>query len=113
MLVGDVGQVSGDSAAALTAELQFTTSTEVSLFGESFDIGQQYYIFYDYGRAWQNLRTDPDKETKSFGLGARVQLTRHVEVDLEGVRRITRNVDGANASLLKEYAVYWRVLTRF
>lgn len=108
-----VGQVSGDSAVALTAELQLTTSAEVSLFGESFDIGQQYYLFYDYGRAWQNLRTDPDKETKSFGLGARVQLTRRVEVDIEGVRRISRNVDGANASLLKEYAVYWRVLTRF
>lgn len=108
-----VGQVSGDSAIALTAELQLTTSAEVSLFGQSFDIGQQYYIFYDYGHAWQNLRTDPNKETKSFGLGARVQLTRHVEVDLEGLRRVTRNVDGANASLLQEYAVYWRVLTRF
>lgn len=108
-----VGQVSGDSAVALTAELQLTTSTEVTLFGQSYDIGQQYYIFYDYGRAWQNLRTDPDKETKSFGLGARVQLTRQIEVDVEGVRRISRNVDGANTSLLKEYAVYWRVLTRF
>lgn len=108
-----VGQVSGDSAVALTAELQLTTSTEVTLFGKGYDIGQQYYIFYDYGRAWQNLRTDPDKETKSFGMGARVQLTRQIEVDVEGVRRISRNVDGANASLLKEYAVYWRVLTRF
>jgi hemolysin activation/secretion protein len=108
-----VGQVSGDSAIALTAELQLTTSAEVSMFGHSLDIGQQYYVFYDYGHAWQNLRTDPNKETKSFGLGARVQLTRHVEVDLEGVRRLTRNVDGANASELKEYAIYWRVLTRF
>jgi hypothetical protein len=42
-----------------------------------------------------------------------VQLTRQIEVDVEGVRRITRNVDGVNASELKEYAVYWRVLTRF
>ena len=108
-----VGQVSGDSAIALTAELQLTTSTEVSLFGDTYDIGQQYYLFYDYGYAWQNLRTDPNRETKSFGLGARVQLTRQVEVDLEGVRRITRNVEGANTSLLQEYAVYWRVLTRF
>lgn len=108
-----VGQVSGDSAVALTAELQLTTSAEVTLFGQSYDIGQQYYIFYDYGRAWQNLSTDPDKETKSFGLGARIQLTRQVEVDVEGVRRISRNVDGANTSALKEYAVYWRVLTRF
>jgi hemolysin activation/secretion protein len=108
-----VGQVSGDSAIALTAELQLTTSTELSLFGHTLDIGQQYYLFYDYGQAWQNQRNDPNKETKSFGLGARVQLTRQIEVDVEGVRRITRNVDGVNASELKEYAVYWRVLTRF
>lgn len=108
-----VGQVSGDSAVALTAEAQLTTSNEVSLFGRGFDIGAQYYAFYDYGFAWQNLRTDPNRETRSFGLGARVQLTREIEIDVEGVRRITRDVDGANASLLKEYAVFWRVLTRF
>lgn len=107
------GEASGDNAMAATAELQLNVSNELPVFGKTYDINTQYYLFYDYGYAWQNLKTDADKLANSFGLGARVQVTQNVEVDLEGVRRLTREIDGVNAKELGAYVLYWRVLTRF
>lgn len=107
------GEVSGDSGVALTAELQLTTSYNVTVFGEQFEIGTQYYLFYDYGQTWQNQKTDPNVTLRSAGLGLRLSLTQHLELDVEGVRRFTLNPDGAGANRLPEDAVYFGALARF
>jgi len=107
------GQVSGDNALALTAELQLTAGAEVPVFGRSYDVNAQYYLFYDYGQTWENTRNDPNKMLKSYGLGVRLFLTQNLEFDLEGLRRTTRRPDGANTSELNGYGVYWRVVGRF
>jgi hemolysin activation/secretion protein len=107
------GEASGDNALALTAELQLTTGTGLTVHGQQIDIGTQYYLFYDYGQTWQNQRTDPNNVLKSYGLGVRVSLTQTIEIDLEGVRRASLHPDGAGASRLKADDIYWRALARF
>jgi hemolysin activation/secretion protein len=113
------GQVPGDKALAATVELQLNTSFEMSMLDKSFDISQQYYLFYDWGETWQNLSTDHAAMINSAGGGVRTQLTRYVEVDFEGLARFNRFPDGgstsgpAAVSPLYGGAFYWRVLTRF
>ncbi|HET7879672.1 MAG TPA: ShlB/FhaC/HecB family hemolysin secretion/activation protein [Acetobacteraceae bacterium] len=112
------GQVPGDKALAATAELQLNTGFETTLFQKSFDISTQYYVFYDWGETWQNLSTDHAAMINSVGGGVRAQVTRYVEVDLEGLARFNRfpnggNVPGSGVSPLYGGAFYWRVLSRF
>ena len=112
------GQVPGDKALAATVELQLNTDFETTLFGNSFDIAPQYYIFYDWGETWQNQSTDHAAMINSAGGGVRAQVTRYVEVDFEGVARFNRfptggNTPGSGISPLYGGAFYWRVLTRF
>ena len=106
----------GDNALAATVELQLNTSFETTLLGQSFDVSQQFYLFYDWGETWQNLSTDRNTMINSAGGGVRTQLTRNVEVDFEGLARFNRFPNGgANAGVSPLYggAFYWRVLTRF
>ena len=112
------GQVPGDKALAATVELQLNTGFEATLFHHSFDISQQFYLFYDWGETWQNVSTDHAAMINSAGGGVRTQLTRNVEVDFEGLARFNRfpsggNVPGSGVSPLYGGAFYWRVLTRF
>ncbi len=107
------GEVSGDSGVALTAELQLTTSHNVTVFGNQIDIGTQYYLFYDYGQTWQNVRADPNMTLRSAGLGLRISMTQYLEIDLEGVRRFTLNPDGVGTSRLPVDAFYFGALVRF
>lgn len=112
------GQVPGDKALAATVELQLNTGFETSLFGKSFDISQQFYLFYDWGETWQNLSTDHAAKINSAGGGVRTRLTRYVEVDFEGLARFNRfptggGGPGSGVSPLYGGAFYWRVLTRF
>lgn len=112
------GQVPGDKALAATAELQLNTGFEMPLFGKSFDIAQQYYLFYDWGETWENLSTDHAAMINSAGGGVRTQLTPMIEVDFEGLARFNRfptggNTPGSGVSPLYGGAFYWRVLTRF
>ncbi len=112
------GQVPGDKALAATVELQLNTGFETTLFERSFDISTQYYLFYDWGETWQNLSSDHNAMINSAGGGVRAQLTRYVEVDLEGLARFNRfpnggNIPGSGVSPLYGGAFYWRVLTRF
>ena len=69
------GQVPGDKALAATVELQLNTGFETTLFAKSFDIAQQFYLFYDWGETWQNLSTDHAAMINSAGGGVRTQLT--------------------------------------
>ncbi len=112
------GQVPGDKALAATVELQLNTGFETALFGQSFDVSQQFYLFYDWGETWQNLSTDHAAMINSAGGGVRTQLTRYVEVDFEGLARFNRfptggGGPGSGVSPLYGGAFYWRVLTRF
>ncbi|MEJ0018322.1 MAG: ShlB/FhaC/HecB family hemolysin secretion/activation protein [Acetobacteraceae bacterium] len=112
------GQVPGDKALATTVELQLNTGFETTVFDKSFDISTQFYVFYDWGETWQNLSTDHNAMINSAGGGVRAQITRHVEVDLEGLARFNRfpnggNSPGSGVSALNGAAFYWRVLTRF
>ncbi len=112
------GQVTGDKALAATAELQLNTSFETAVFGKSFDILPQFYLFYDWGETWQNLSTDRNAMINSAGGGVRAQVTRTVEVDFEGLARFNRFPNGGNSpgtgvSPLYGGAFYWRVLSRF
>jgi hemolysin activation/secretion protein len=112
------GQVPGDKALAATVELQLNDGFEATLFGKSLSVSNQFYLFYDWGETWQNLSTDNAAMINSVGGGVRSQLTRYVEVDLEGLARFNRyptggNSPGSGVSPLYGGAFYWRVLTRF
>ncbi len=105
------GEVAGDKALAATGELQLNTGVTVA----SFDIGLQFYGFYDWGATWQNAPLDPNKRLRSVGIGVRTMLTQNLEVDLEGVSRLTRQPDGSSNTVkpLVADALYWRVVAHF
>lgn len=112
------GEVPGDKALAATVELQLNTGFETTIFEKALDISTQFYVFYDWGETWQNLSTDHNAMINSAGGGVRAQITRYVEVDLEGLARFNRfpnggNTPGSGVSPLNGAAFYWRVLTRF
>jgi hemolysin activation/secretion protein len=109
------GEVTGDNALAATIELQYNTSAEITAFGHTFDISPQFYGFYDWGETWENQKTDLNHRLQSFGGGVRLNITRYVEVDVEGVKRLTRYPTGNSpgVSALPGEALYWRVLTHF
>ena len=109
------GEVTGDNALAATAELQLNTGYQTSVFGSAYDIGLQFYGFYDWGESWENKRLDADKSLRSFGIGLRAALTRNIEVDVEGVNRLTRQTQSSSGGVkpLGEKAMYMRMLARF
>jgi hemolysin activation/secretion protein len=109
------GEVTGDSALVLSAELQLNTGYDVPLFGRVFPINAQFYAFYDYGRAWQNQRLDANATLQSEGVGVRFTVTEYTEFNIEGVHRNTRFIGGSGpgVSPLKADALYWRAVTRF
>lgn len=109
------GEVTGDNALVLSAELQLNTSHELPLFGRTLPITAQWYAFYDYGQTWENQSLDADAKLSSLGLGSRLTLTRFTEFGVEYVHRNTRFVRGSSAatSPLKADTIYWRVVTRF
>jgi hemolysin activation/secretion protein len=115
------GQVTGDSALGASVELQFDLRPAPfqipGLDSELVEVqpGAQFYLFRDFGRTWENLRTDLDRTVESWGGGVRLSLTDSVQLDIEGVRRLTRRVDaaGGNVRPLDETAGFFRLLTRF
>jgi hemolysin activation/secretion protein len=109
------GQVAGDKALATTAELQLNTPVDLSRLGLTTELTSQFYVFYDWGEAWQNQAADLAPRIASAGGGVRLQATRYVEVDFEGLARFNRYPNGSGPSVSALYggAFYWRVLTRF
>jgi hemolysin activation/secretion protein len=108
------GQVSGDSAVTLSAELQFNTPTPLPAF-IPYDVRSQLYLFYDWGKAFQNTRLEANATLYSWGGGVRLFVSDLAEVDLEGVYRLNRypNGQGPDISALNAVAFYWQVLFRF
>jgi hemolysin activation/secretion protein len=115
------GQVTGDSAFGTSVELQLDWRPPPfgmpGLSGNMVDVNPtaQFYLFYDYGRTYENLQTDPNRRIESWGGGVRLFLTESVQLDLEAVKRLERRVDAAGSTVdpLSENAVFFRLLTRF
>lgn len=111
------GEVAGDNAMAVTSELRLNTGFDTTLFGHAFNVGSQFYGFYDWGQTWQNLATDKHSIVlRSVGGGVRLTVTRNVEIDVEGVARLSLNPTSAPSGTVKNLpaqAFYWRVLGRF
>ncbi len=109
------GEVTGDRALTAALEAQFNTSFDMPWFDQRFDLGTQFYAFYDWGETWQSQSTDQNNRLGSNGLGARLYFPRGVEVDLEGVNRLTRRPLSANANVAADpkQAFYWRLVGRF
>ncbi len=109
------GEVTGDNALAATLELQLNTGVAGEAFGMTYDIGLQFYGFYDWGQTWESRALDTNKRLASFGIGVRSSLTQYLELDLEGVSRMTRTPEGNSGAIkpLGEKAFYWRLLGRF
>ncbi len=108
------GEVAGDNAVSISTELQYNT-TLPNVFNLPFDVKTQLYGFFDWGRAWQNSKTELDESLESFGGGSRFYIGERTEIDLEGVERVTRYPTGQSAAVspLKRAAFYWQVLHRF
>lgn len=109
------GEVTGDSAFAATVELQLNTGVAGEMFGQPYDVGMQFYGFYDMGQTFENRALDPNRRLSSFGIGLRSALTSYLELDLEGVSRLTRTPESSSGAVrpLAEKAFYWRLLGRF
>ncbi len=109
------GEVVGDKALYATAELQFNTGYDFSLFNQNIEMGAQFYGFYDWGETWSNLRTDLGHRISSVGGGVRLGLTRYLEVDGEVTERLTTQLEPAATKLmpLAQTVVYWGVTARY
>lgn len=109
------GQVSGDRALTFDIEAQLNTSFSLPGPEGRFELGTQFYTFYDWGTAWQSQKIDANAKVVSAGLGVRTSFPKGVEVDLEGVKRVTRQPLGKNSKTgpLPGTGFYWRVIGRF
>ncbi|WP_376087146.1 ShlB/FhaC/HecB family hemolysin secretion/activation protein [Roseomonas sp. CCTCC AB2023176] len=108
-----VGEVTGDRALAGSLELQLSQRFETAALGVPLRLEPTLYAFYDAGRTWENLSSDPDRRLQSYGLGLRTTINDRFEALVEGVHRVTRRPGGANVPAQDANAVFWRVLARF
>ena len=108
------GQVTGDRALAVTAELQLNTSIPLPT-AIPWELNAQFYAFYDWGETWQTRNSDANQILRSVGLGTRLFLTPDVELDIEGAYRMNRYPNGTAAGIspLNAGVFYWGVLARF
>lgn len=106
------GQVTGDNALAASAELQLTTNFNATAFGKPLQFQPTFYTFYDWGETWENQSSDPNERLQSWGGGVRLPVNDRVEVQLEGVHRVTRQPNGAGSPELNANAIFWRLVLR-
>lgn len=116
-----VGEVSGDSAVAFSVEARLDVGLPPLILrpdhASPIDLrpAAQFYGFYDAGRSFENLPTDTNRRIASWGGGVRFNFNNALFLDIEGVNRITRNVDAGGAAVppLAATAGYFRLMTRF
>ncbi len=108
------GQITGDNALDAKIEPQLVTSLPTLPFTQIVPQAV-FYAFYDWGETWEEQRTDGNHTLRSLGGGVRATLGDHVEIDLEGVSRLTRSPNGGapNGDRLKSSAFYWQIVGRF
>ncbi len=109
------GEVTGDSGWSASAELQLNTDLSFTAFDRGVPVSAQFYVFYDQGEVYQNLKSEANARLSSEGIGVRTYLTRFTEVDLEADIRNTRLPLGTPGVVKPDSAnaFYWRVLVRF
>jgi hemolysin activation/secretion protein len=107
------GQVTGDSGIAGSFELQLDTRLDIAdpVFG-AFTLRPQIYGFIDRGQSFERNQ-DPNRRVSSWGAGVRLFLDERAQLDIEGVRRQTRQVDATAAEPLSEFALFARLLIRY
>ncbi len=107
------GEVTADSGLETSVEPLFDTRLPKPGF-EPLALSAEFYGFYDWGEGFSNVKQDQEHILRSLGGGVRLYAGERVEIDVEGVSRLTRTPDGGTGvSRLKSSAVYWQVLTHF
>ncbi|WP_372623362.1 ShlB/FhaC/HecB family hemolysin secretion/activation protein [Falsiroseomonas sp.] len=112
------GQVTGDKAFGVSAELQLSTGFNLDLGAGETRFATQFYLFRDFGRAWQNEVPGgpaelPDSRLSSWGGGARFVINEWLQFDIEVAHRVTRQPQGAGVEKLDANAVFGRALVQF
>ncbi len=109
------GQASGDSGWAAGAELQLDRGFDLPAAGPvpAIRLQAQGYLFYDHGRATQNLAAERDVELSSFGGGVRFFLDRSVQLEFEVARRLERRPDGAGTAAIDPLAAFVTLVVRY
>ncbi|MGK7862177.1 BamA/TamA family outer membrane protein [Falsiroseomonas sp. E2-1-a4] len=105
------GQLAGDRAIAGSLELQ--AATHLTLRWSADPRGVQLYLFRDEARATDSGNDAGARRLASWGGGVRLQLSEQAQIEIEGLRRITRQPEGAGVRALDEGAVFTRLLIRF
>jgi hemolysin activation/secretion protein len=110
------GEVTGDRAVIGSIELRATSELRLNEAAAE-GLPTQFYAFADIGRAWdQGVAGLPDPSAipmRSLGIGVRMDIRTWLTFELEGVRRLTREVAGANVQPLSMYAGFFRLTGRF
>ena len=107
------GEVTADTGVETTVE----PLLDVKLPQPGFSpvpLSAEVYAFYDWGESYSNQALDLNQRLRSLGGGVRFFGGDRVEIDVEGVSRLTRDPNGVlGGSRLKSSAIYWQVLGRF
>jgi len=110
------GEVTGDRAVIGSVELRATSTLRLTE-ADADGLPAQFYGFVDLGRAWDRaapgLPTPAAIPMRSLGLGVRMDIRSGLTVEIEAVRRLTREFAGANAQPLSMYAGFFRLTGRF
>jgi hemolysin activation/secretion protein len=109
------GEVTGDRALAARIEPQLVTALPKLPWAGDIVPQATVYGFLDWGQTWEQQATDLNHTLRSVGGGVRMQVGDHLEIDLEGVNRLTRTPNGPPplGPLLRSSALYWQVVGRF
>jgi hemolysin activation/secretion protein len=108
------GEVSGDRALTAKAQPELVTNLpRLPYWGVVPEA--TFYGFYDWGETWQEQKQDAGHILRSIGGGVRLALGEHLEIDLEGVSRLTRTPDGPppDGQRLRSSVFYWEVVGKF
>ena len=106
------GEVTGDSALAVYAELQLNDTWSIPLW-RHFDAATQFFGFWSWGETWNNGPLRLNQRIASAGGGVRLSLTGYLEFDVIGVSRFVLNPSGVGVTPLHADAAYWRVIVHF
>ncbi len=104
-------ELAGDHGIGVTAELQYNGATDLDWLP-----GYQVYGFYDFGQVWNRGSggvPGASAALQSAGLGGRVELAEHLQVQLELAWPLNRAVSTRDDPGDRSPAVLFRTTARF